>query len=60
VGTVQITYHGGKVVFGRNWAQYDLHYVDVVELKLQAFVLKMIIYKVDCSTAMLYTCPDHG
>jgi hypothetical protein len=55
---------GGQVVFGRNRAQvvykYDLHYGDVVEFKLQAFALKMIIYKADCSTGRLYTCPDHG
>jgi hypothetical protein len=47
------------MVFGRNWAQtvykYNLHYGDIVEFKLQTFVLKMIIYKPDCST-----CPDHG
>jgi hypothetical protein len=28
--------------------------------KLQAFTLKMIIYKAACSTARLYTCPDHS
>jgi hypothetical protein len=61
---VQITYDGGQVVFGRKWAQivykYDLHYGDFVEFKLQAFVLKMIIYKADYSTARLYIYPDHG
>jgi hypothetical protein len=40
--------------------KYDLRYDDVVEFKLHAFTLKMIIYKTDCSTARLYTCPDHG
>jgi hypothetical protein len=61
---VQVTYHGGQVVFARNWVQtvnkYDLHHGEVMEFKLQAFVLKMIIYKADCSIARLYTCPDHG
>jgi hypothetical protein len=40
--------------------KYDLHYGDVVEFKLQTFALKMVIYKADCSTTRLYTCPDHG
>jgi hypothetical protein len=31
-----------------------------VEFKLQTFALKMVIYKADCSTTRLYTCPDHG
>jgi hypothetical protein len=61
---VQVTYHGGQVVFSRNWARvvykYDIHYDDVVEFNLQAFALKMIIYKEGCSTTMLYTCPDHS
>jgi hypothetical protein len=61
---VQVSYHGGHVVFGRNWAhavyKYDPHIGDAVEFKLQAFTLKMIIYKATCSTARLYTCPYHG
>jgi hypothetical protein len=61
---VQVTYHGGQVLFGRKWAhtvyKYDLHYGDFGEFKLQAFVLKMIIYKADCSTSMLYICPNHS
>jgi hypothetical protein len=31
-----------------------------VEFKLQAFAMKMIIYKAKSSTARLYTCLDHG
>jgi hypothetical protein len=58
---VQVTYHGGHVVFGRNWAQtickYDLHYDDIMDFNDQAFILKMILYKVDCYTARIYTCP---
>jgi hypothetical protein len=61
---VQVTYHGRQVVFGQNWVhvvyKYDLQYGDIVEFKLHAFALKMIIYKADCSTARLYTYPNHG
>jgi hypothetical protein len=61
---VQVTHHGGHVVFGRKWAQvvykYDLNIGDVVVFKLEAFTLKMVIYKAACSTARLYTCSDHG
>jgi hypothetical protein len=31
-----------------------------VHFKLQAFIMEMIIYKVDSSPARLYTCPDQG
>jgi hypothetical protein len=40
---VQVTHHGGHVVFGQNWAQvvykYDLHIGDIAVVKLQAFIL---------------------
>jgi hypothetical protein len=46
---VQVTHLAGQVVFNQNWAQvvykYDLHIGDVVVFKLQAFALKMIIYR---------------
>jgi hypothetical protein len=49
------------VVFGRNWKEmvykYDLHHGYVVEFMIH---IKMIIFRADCSTAMLYTYPDQG
>jgi hypothetical protein len=33
--------------------KYDLHIGDVVEFKLQAFVIKMIIFRADSTTARL-------
>jgi hypothetical protein len=62
--SVQVTYHGGHVVFGRNCAQivykYDLHHGDIVEFNLQAVVINTIIYMADSSKARVYTCHDHG
>jgi hypothetical protein len=42
--------------------KYSLEYNDVVEFKIQAFGMKMMIYnyKARSSTARQYTCPDHG
>ena len=61
---VQVTHFCGEVVFGRNWPQtvrnYDLHIGDVVEFKIQAFVIQMKIYNGNSSTARLYTCQQHG
>ena len=61
---VQVTHFGSHVVFGRTWPQtvikYDLHIDDVVEFKLQAFAIKINIFKGDSSTARLYTCQQHG
>jgi hypothetical protein len=57
---VQVTYYGGKVALCRNWPEtvykYDLHRDNVMAFKLQAFDIKMMIYKADSSTAGLYTC----
>jgi hypothetical protein len=62
--SVQLTYHGGQVVFGRNCAQtvykYDIHHADVVEFNLQVVVINTIIYRADSSSARVYTCHDHG
>jgi hypothetical protein len=46
---VQVAYHGNQMAFARNWPEiihiYDLHYNDIVKFKIQAFILKMTIYK---------------
>jgi predicted MPP superfamily phosphohydrolase len=37
------------MAFARNWPEivhiYDLHYNDIVKFKIQAFIMKMTIYK---------------
>ena len=61
---VQVDWFKGQVVFKKNWSElvnkYDLVHDYVVELKLQAFGVKLTIYKADNSSARQYTCPDHG
>jgi hypothetical protein len=39
---------------------YNIPYNDIIELKIQGFVLDMRIYKSSTSTTRKYTCPDHG
>jgi hypothetical protein len=52
------------MVFVRHWPKivhkYDLEYNDTLEFKIQAFVLKTKIYKINTSTAKLHTFPNHG
>jgi hypothetical protein len=52
------------VVLARNWPKvifkYDLERGDLVEFKINAFVLKMNIYKHNSSSTKTYLCPNHG
>ena len=61
---VQVDWFNGQVALRKNWPElvykYDLQHADVLEFKLQAFVVKMTIYKAGSSTVRQYTCPDHG
>jgi hypothetical protein len=59
---LQVTYHGGQVMLGRNWPvaayKYDMKHDNLLEFKIKAFGLKINIYKHNSSSAKTYVCPS--